>query len=96
MAAVTNATPSKQQERIGAMGRIEVEDVIDQHAEHQRQADADRKRDRHARQGDRGHQQDVGRVEDHAAQQGRADVGKIGLSQVRQKTAAVARPCCRT
>ena len=74
----------EQQVRI-ALG---IGQVVDHHADHQRQADAHRKGHGHARHGDGGHQEDVGGVEHRAANERRTDVGRVGLPDVVEKAAA--------
>ena len=54
-----------------------------------RQADPDRKRDRHPRDVDRGHQKDIGQIEDHAAEQRPARVLDAGLAQIVKEASSV-------
>ena len=76
--------PRKEQRRV-ALRRA---DVVDNHAHDQCDADPDRECDRHASQGNRRHQQNVGCIEHHAAEQRAADIGHVGLLNVGQKAAS--------
>ncbi len=64
-------------------------DVGRDHTEYQREADADRKRHRHARDVDGRDQQDVGQIEDDAARERRAEPSAIRLREVDEKAASV-------
>ena len=78
------SNPRKEQRRV-ALRRT---DVVDNHAHDQCDADPDRECDRHASQGNRRHQQNVGCIEHHAAEQRAADIGHVGLLNVGQKAAS--------
>ena len=62
--------------------------IVDDHAENQREAHAQRECDGHAGQRGRGGEQDIRCVEDHAAQQCARDIGSGGLSQILQERPA--------
>ena len=84
MAATTQPTPTKSS--IGVADRTG--HVVGDHAEDQRQADADREGDGHAGDVDGGDEQDVRQVEDDAADERRAQRGVVGLGQVVEEAAA--------
>ena len=65
-------------------------EVVDQHAQHERQSDTYRKGYRQSADRDGGRQQDVGGVEHDAAQKGAAEAVPVGLSQIGQKAASLA------
>ena len=65
-------------------------EVVDQHAQHERQSDTYRKGYRQPADRDGGRQQDVGGVEHDAAQKGAAEAVPVGLSQIGQKAASLA------
>ncbi len=61
---------------------LQGDDIVVDHTEHQRDADPQRESHGHAGDGCGRRQEDVGRIEDHAAEQDPAETGSGSLSQV--------------